>query len=208
MVEGKNFTYEVIIVDDGSTDGTNQAVQKYQQANPRMPIILRRNPRNRGLGYNYLHSAKQARGRYYMLVNGDNDIPARDLALILEGRDKADLCIPYLGRDERPLFRQAVSKIFTFVVNLIAGHKLRYYNGPVLHLRENVVRFAPNTRGYAYQAELLCRALRRGCTYIEIPFHSKMKRRVRTRTSAFRLSNIFSVCRSLLRVFRDRVSNP
>lgn len=204
ITQGKNFSYEIIVVDDGSADKTSVVVKSYCAAHPQMLITFHRNSTNRGLGYNYIRAATDSQGRYYLLINGDNDIPPEDLTAILEHRGAADLIIPYVHNDKRPFFRQVVSRTFTAVVNFISGHQLRYYNGPVLHLRENVIRFNPKAKGFAYQAELICRALTSGCTYIELPFRSLAEDK--GLTSAFRFSNLLSVFGSLSRIAINRIT--
>lgn len=205
VARGKGLAFEIIVVDDASTDGTQAAVEAYCSRNGDAPIVFHRNRRNRGLGYNYLSWASGARGRYYMLVNGDNDISAETISTVLDLLGRADIVVPYLAnQEERPLYRRVLSRTFTFLVNRLGGHRLRYYNGPVLHLRANVERFRPNTIGFAYQAELLCRALRHSCSYVEIPFRSAMW--PNARTSAFHVSNIVSVLLSLVRIFLYRMA--
>ena len=78
----------------------------------------------------------------------------------------ADMIVPFFSnQDNRRFFRVLLSKIFTFLVNFISGYRIPYYNGPVLHLRYNVMRWSPDTHGYAYQAELITRILSEGATY-------------------------------------------
>lgn len=204
VVSTRSLSYEIIVVDDNSRDGTSAVVHAYRGAKADVPIRLQRNERNMGLGHNYLASASRARGRYYMLVNGDNDIPAVTISMILDHLGRADVIVPYLeNQASRPLYRRVLSRLFTFLVNLLGGHRLRYYNGPVLHFRTNVERFKPNAAGFAYQAELLCRALDHGCSYLEVPFRSAMW--PNTKTSAFHISNIVSVTASLGRIFAARL---
>ena len=201
-----NITYEAIVVDDASTDNTYEAIQSYCRANGHMPVTMHSNPENKGVGYNYLSWARHARGKYYILVNGDNDIPAEDFVAIVNLRGKADMIVPYVSNQrDRPFLRRFLSRLFASLVSLLGGHHLKYYNGPVLHLSENVVRFAPNTTGFGYQAELLCRALKHGCTYVEVPFRSIVRHA--GRTAAFRVSNAMSVLRSLGNIVRDRFAS-
>ena len=139
-----------------------------------------------------------------MLVNGDNDIPREDIAAVVACRGKADIIAPYVeNQKERALFRQIVSDLFTALVSLLSGHRLRYYNGIVLHRTENVVKFRSGATGFGYQAELVCRVLNAGSSYLEMPFRTLAKRR--NRSSVFRVSNILSVLGSLYRILADRL---
>ena len=44
-------------------------------------------------------------------------------------------------------------KTFTFLVNLISGYHLKYYNGMAIHLRYNVMRWHPSSYGFGFQAD-------------------------------------------------------
>lgn len=197
---------EVIVVDDGSVDGTDQQITDYCAKNKDVPIIFHRNLKSCGVGRNYYHWAKQARGKYYMLIRGCDDIPAEDLSAIVALRGTADVIVPYVvNQNERPLIRNILSRLFTVLVNLLSGHQLKYYNGPVLHLRENVIRFKPRTSGFAYQAEILCQALNNSCSFVEVPFRS-VKRKY-GRSSSFRPANIASVFKSFWRILVSNIAN-
>ena len=204
LMKEKPYSFEVLVVDDASSDASAIIIEKFCRDNAGTPIVLHRNTVNRGLGYNYLHSADFAKGRYYMLVNGDNDIPQDALSGILDQLHKADIIVPYVeNQGDRPWIRQSLSHLFTFLVNILAGHKLRYYNGPVIHLTETVKNLRPETMGFGYQAELLCRALNQGYSYCEVSFRCVVKQK--THLAAFRLKNIISVLSSLGRIFNQRL---
>ena len=87
------------------------------------------------------------------------------------------------------------------IVNLLSGYRIRYYNGEVVHLRYNVMRWHPDTTGYAYQAEIICRLLDEGFSYREISsvgYESE-------NSTTFTLHKILSVSHSLLQIFLRRV---
>ena len=199
LMTGRDETYEILAVDDGSTDGTSDVVQNYMRSHAKEPVTLVCNPTNLRLGTNYVRCAEMGRGKYYMLVNGDNDTRMGDYQTILSHKGRADMVVPYVAnQNERPFHRNLISRGFNLLVSLVSGHRLKYYNGPVLHLRENVVRFAPKATGFTYQAEILCKALCEGGSYVEVPLY--YVKDPRSRSSAFSFRNMISVLRSLARI--------
>ena len=57
---------------------------------------------------------------------------------------------------------------YTAIVNLLSGNSLHYYNGLPIHRRYNVMRWHPDTRGFGFQAYILCLLLGQGATYKEV----------------------------------------
>lgn len=199
-----NYTFQVLIIDDCSRDNTVRVIEDYKLKNPSIRIDLVKNTMNRGLGRNYVDASYLGCGRYFMLINGDNAEPKETIEAIISKLGEADIIIPHFGRDDRRNFsRSRLSLFFTWLVNLISGHNISYYNGPALHLRENIIRWHSDTYGFAYQAEVITRLLDEGATYTEIEVVNT-PRQVGV-TSAFRLVNVLSVSHSLLQIFIRRV---
>ena len=199
----ENRTYEIIVVDDHSTDRTVPVVRDYCHRFPELPIILHCLAETRGLGRNYLDTARRAAGRYYMLVNGDNVEPVDSIRRIISHLGEADIIIPYFAHDRRGNCRRILSRLFTGLVNLLGGHRLRYYNGPVAHLRSNLAQCRGETGGFAYQAEIISTLLRRGTTYLEIEVENT-DRRVGS-SKAFRWKNFQGIAGSLWRIALRRI---
>lgn len=198
------ISFEILVVDDCSTDDTTGVVKAYAAAHPDLPIVLQANEQHQGLGKIYIQGARMARGRYYMLVNGDNVERREVIAALLAKLGQADITIPYFGKlDNRPLFRRVISRTFTFIVNLLSGNRIGYYNGAVIHLRENVVAWHPGTSGFAYQAELITRLISHGATYVQVEVPSE--ERQHGVSKAFRPGNFVSVSRSLAKIAARRL---
>lgn len=203
MMEFPN-PYEILVIDDASADGSIAEVEERARCYPEVAIRVIRNPVTRGLGRNYFVAALRAAGEYFMLVNGDAAEPPESIRAIVSHLGEADAIVPYFGvNDNRHWARRTISQAFTALVNLIGGHRLHYYNGPVLHKTENVRLWPPETRGFAYQAEILCNLLDEGATVEEVQIINLD--RERGSTKAFRLGNLLSILNVLFHIFLRRV---
>jgi glycosyltransferase involved in cell wall biosynthesis len=69
--------YEIIVVDDGSKDGTVAAAEKFQHR-PH-PIRILRNPGNRGKGYAVRHGMLEAGGEWLLFTDADLSAPIEEL---------------------------------------------------------------------------------------------------------------------------------
>lgn len=192
--------YEIIIFDDGSGDGTGAEAERAAARHDKVRVV--HNPRNMGLGWNYKTGLAMARMRYVMLVNGKHDITTEQLRKILERRHSADIVIPYhTNVGERPTYRRVISRAYTGLLNLLFGLRLHGYNESVLHQTRVVRSFVVRTNSYAFQAEVLIKALKSGCSHVEVPIQNLYPPGVPTK--AFRLRNIIGVARFFLSTWRD-----
>jgi 2-polyprenyl-3-methyl-5-hydroxy-6-metoxy-1,4-benzoquinol methylase len=199
------YSYEVMVVDDGSTDGTAKTVESYIAAHPGLPIRLIRHPQNRGLTRSYVDGAFLGRGTYYRLVCGDNAESKDALVTCFSQLGKADMIIPFHQEVEgKSAFRLWLSNLYTTMVNFLSGYKIHYYNGLAVHLRYNVMRWGPYSFGFGFQAELITRLLDEGSSYVEVPITATHRDKSRG-NSALNFKNLMSVCHTLSEVFVRRV---
>lgn len=198
-------SYEIIVVDDGSTDGTSAVVQDFIKSNPDAPVILHRNPYNLGLARTFVDTAFRGHGRYYRLICGDDVEPKEAIVSICRSLGKADVIVPYhpvLPGKSR--FRRIVSKIYTILVNSISGYKLHYYNGCALYRRFHVMRWAPYNYGFGFQADLITRLLDEGATYFEVPVNVSHLTKAEGR-SPLNFRNVVSTGHTLFEIFLRRI---
>src|SRR5215468_5796926 len=74
VTEGRFAEYEVLLINDGSTDSTGRLMDGLAARNPRIRVF--HNPTNIGLGSSYHLGVAQARYEFVMLLCGDGGMPA------------------------------------------------------------------------------------------------------------------------------------
>jgi glycosyltransferase involved in cell wall biosynthesis len=200
------INYEIIIIDDCSSDNSPELVDAYIRAHPDARIILRRNKVNRGLAQNYFDAAFMGKGKYYRLVCGDDAEPRDTMIAVFHELGQADILIPYYVTSEgKDLYRRILSNIYSKLVNLISGFHVHYYNGLAVHLRYNVMRWHPNTRGFGFQADIICMLLDQGYSYKEIAVRTVERKGGDSR--ALTLKNMLSVTHTLIDIIVRRISD-
>lgn len=163
-------SYEILIIDDCSKDNSLVLVKKFIEEHPEINIILKANKKNKGLAQNFIDGAFIGKGKYYRLICGDNSEPIETLVKVIGMMGEADIIVPYyIEAQGKSNFRQFVSKTYTKLINLISGNKINYYNGLQVHLRYNIMRWHPTTRGFGFQAALLCGLMDLGFSYKQVP---------------------------------------
>ncbi|HWH33631.1 MAG TPA: polyprenol monophosphomannose synthase [Egibacteraceae bacterium] len=170
----------VLVVDDGSPDGTGDLAEKLALAGDGRVAVLHRRAKS-GLGSAYKRGFEWGMARGYdVLCEMDADLshnPA-DLARLLAALESADLAIGsrYVrggGVVDWPLHRRLLSRMGNRYVRLITGMPLRdatagfrAYRVPVV---EEVNLDSLRAEGYAFQLEMALRTWRLGFAITEVP---------------------------------------
>jgi len=111
-------SFELIIVDDGSTDGTAAVADRLAQAHASVSAI--HHPANRGFGAALRSGFAESRGRLVTLITADGEIGPDQVIALMQDMGDADLM---LGRRERTvtLHRHVLTFGLNLVMRLILG---------------------------------------------------------------------------------------
>jgi glycosyltransferase involved in cell wall biosynthesis len=170
------YTYEIIIAEDGSTDGTDKKAAAIAEAYPFVRHIHRAQRLGRGTALN--NAFKQSRGEVlaYMDLDLATDLkylkPLLD-AVAVEGYDFATGSrLMKQSKAERSLRRSLSSKTYNFLVRQMLGSELRDHQcGFKAFKRESLLKLVDEVEAthWFWDTELMVRAHRSGCRIKEIP---------------------------------------
>jgi len=167
---------EVLVVDDGSEDGTAAVAESYRSKILTLRVIS--NGVNRGKGYSVRHGMQEARGRIALFTDADLSAPIEEAGKLIDGLDTNDVAIGSRAMDrslitvhESP-FREFAGIIFNKIVRSILW--LPFVDtqcGFKAFRRERCgIIFEQQTiEGFGFDPELLYLARRHGLRAVEIP---------------------------------------
>lgn len=168
--------FEVIVVDDGSADGTSEVAGGF----PSPPVVLVQLPRNRGKGAALRRGVLESRGDWVLLCDADLSTPIEDLEalqgraaeaeLILGSRAVADSKIT----KHQPLYREIMGKSFNGILRMLGLVEERDTQCGFKLIRGDVARELFNDlsiQRFAFDVELVCVARDRGYRVVEQGVH-------------------------------------
>ena len=125
FIGGSGRETEVLVVDDGSKDGTAAVAEYFQIKIPSLRVVS--NGVNHGKGYSVRHGIQEARGRVALFTDADLSAPIEEAEKLLAALDKNDIAIGSRAMDRslisvhESLFREFAGIIFNKIVQLILG---------------------------------------------------------------------------------------
>ena len=137
---GCGRSYEVIAIDDGSTDGTFELLAGLQQKDARWRIIRFR--RNFGQTAGFAAGFAHARGRFIVTSDGDLQNDPRDIPGMIEQAERGPDIVAGWRKDRKDAFinRRLPSMIANWVISTATGVKLHDYGCSLKVFRAEVVK--------------------------------------------------------------------
>ena len=138
-LDGAGLSFEVWLVDDGSTDGSWAAIEASGARDPRFGGVRFR--RNYGKSAALAAGFERARGRYVATLDADlQDDPAELPEMVARLEAGADLVSGWKKRRHDPLGKTIPSRFFNGVTRLASGIGLHDFNSGIKAYRSEVVK--------------------------------------------------------------------
>ncbi len=125
FLAGQDYTGEVVLVDDGSSDKTVEAAKASARAHENFRVL--ENGANRGKGYSIRHGMLEGKGKFLLFSDADLSTPIEETTRVLEKmREGYHVVIGSRAMPEsnivtyQPWYRQLMGKIFNKIVRVMA----------------------------------------------------------------------------------------
>jgi glycosyltransferase involved in cell wall biosynthesis len=174
-VQAVGLANEIVIVDDGSTDGTREVLAKIEAENrPGVRIIYRE--ANGGKGAALVTGFHAATGEIFLIQDADLEYDPREYPVLLrplhEGVSKVVYGSRFLGGPRKAMnfWNMVANKILTLTTNILYNAILSDMETCYKVFQADVVRnMTIHARGFEFEPEFTAKVLKQGIRIYEVP---------------------------------------
>jgi len=173
ILDSTHLQYEIIVVDDGSSDKTAEIVQKQDF------IRLIQHPINRGYGAALKNGIKSANGDWILITDADGTYPNKYIPELLKYSDEYDMVVgARTGENVSiPLYRRPAKLFLTKLANYLVGTKIPDLNSGMRLFRkkDSMKYFHILPSGFSFTTTITLSYLSDGflVKYVPIDYHER-----------------------------------
>lgn len=200
VLQEKVIDWEIILVNDGSSDNTKTLANQLALAERRITAI--HHPKRCGLGACWKDGVRSAKKEAIVWFPGDGENDPHELVKYLFLLQYVDLVIPYITNPKvRPWYRRLLSRAFLWLINLSFGTMLAYITGNVLYRRQVFDVVKPESDGFFTLTECPVKAVHSGFTYAQVPV--QLGQRMHGHSTILSLRSIATIINEYLRLLNS-----
>ncbi len=176
FLQKQPYSYEVLVVENGSTDATTQVAEAFAATHPYVRVLHSR----KGKGAAVKMGMLNARGEYLFICDADLSMPIEEITKFLPPvLDDYDIAIgsrevPGAQRYNEPFYRHLEGRVFNWIVRLLAVPGIQDTQcGFKCFRREVALDVFPyqTMDGWSFDVEVLYIARSRGYKLVEVPIN-------------------------------------
>jgi len=174
-----DLTFEIIVIDDGSPDGTLDVAKELQKIYGEEKIVLRPRAKKLGLGTAYIHGVKHAQGDFIVIMDADLSHHPKFIPEMLKTQMEGNYDLVsgtryamgggVFGWD---FMRKLISRTANYVAQVLLRPGASDLTGSFRLYKKEVLEKLVNScvsKGYVFQMEMIVRARQQSLTVGEVP---------------------------------------
>ncbi|MCZ6624645.1 MAG: glycosyltransferase family 2 protein [Deltaproteobacteria bacterium] len=211
FLKDQPYTFEIIIVDDGSKDRTVELVKKRFGQHPEVRIYQQQ---NLGKGKAVKEGMLLGNCKYLFFSDADLSVPIETLSLFLSHLEKdCDITIGTRQKSgatieiHQPLYREVLGKTYTMLSNWILGLRVSDFTCGFKGFRSGIARdlfSRQQLSNWSFDAEILFLAHLKGYRVSEIPVHWRNGERTKVRLWRDIVTSFFGLLRIRLQDYQGK----
>ncbi len=168
-------SYEIIVVDNGSTDGTAETLSRLSKEFPALRSVYES---TKGFGNAILRGLSESQGDILGYIHADNQMKPDDLVRIYHRLTHDHLVVCKASRLDRHdgITRWIISKSYNFLFRIMFGVRIRDINGsPKLFTKDFFHQADIQSRDWFIDPEIIIKAQRLGLPMAEVEIHTAIR---------------------------------
>lgn len=160
--------FEIIIVDDGSRDGSAGIADNLARLHPEVKVV--HHEKNQGYGGAVRSGIQASRFDYIFFTDGDAQFDVAEISSLIPHIDSYDIVAGYRQHRQDHWLRKVFSAGWTVLTNVLLGIRIRDMDCAFKLFRASAVKSLQlHSRGNMISAEILTLASRNGCKIYQLP---------------------------------------
>jgi glycosyltransferase involved in cell wall biosynthesis len=191
---------EICVVNDGSTDKTEDLLNEVIRKHTRVKMIKHDAPQ--GIGASFWDGVDNAKGNIVVMIPGDNENDPSEIFRYISLLEHVDIVVPFIfNREVRSIFRNALSFIYRFIINTTFLVNFNYTNGTVLYRKSILKELDYRSKSFFFQTDILIRTVKNGYLFAEVPYRLDLRKEGISKAVSF--PSFLRVAQGYLRLVRD-----